>query len=648
MKIKNKVHGLVYTLAILLLLSGATHAQDKSISKELYQATGIPDCLKQDAHAVIRYTINEVTVLAPGKTVTKHHSLVTVLDEKGDSNGTLVLGYDKKFRSVNSMQMLVYDAEGKLLKKYNKSDAYDGSATDGVSIVTDARFLGIRHEISTYPTTIEVIYETSTNSYLDLSEWQIQPKETAVQNSVYKITVNSNAGFRYKNKNTSLIPQKQLVDGMDVYTWQVNNLKAVNTEDDVPAWRVTPRITFATNGFSYDGLPGDISSWQNYGKWYQKLNADVCTLSPQREAEVKQMVANLKTDQEKARFLYSYLQQNVRYVSVQLGIGGLKPFSATFVDQKKYGDCKALVNYMYAMLKAAGIRSHYAIVNAGTNEEPADPSFPADPFNHIILCVPFKGDTTWLECTSNTQPYGKLGTFTENRNALLITENGGQLVNTPRSTANDNQFNSQVHLTLDADGGAKAQVKILSTGEYRNLFVAGFPELNQEKQKEYLIRAYNFKQPTEFNFKQSADSAGVKEVDIDVDYDSFCDVSASNKKFYRPYVFDLWRLTLPPVDKRKADYYFDHPMQKTCTTVIDLPAGFEAESVPADVKLKFSYGNYEASYKYDAVKNEVISTVKFLLNQHVIPAARYTEMQQYMDNIARAQGKKLIIHRKAV
>jgi len=153
-------------------------------------------------------------------------------------------------------------------------------------------------------------------------------------------------------------------------------------------------------------LPGQLTSWQSYGKWQHDLNADVCTLSADRAAEIKKLTANLPGDKEKVKYLYEYLQHNVRYVNIKLGIGGLKPLSATFVDQKKYGDCKALSNYMVALLKSVNIPAYYAIVKAGDNEEPADPAFPADPFNHIIVCVPLKGDTTWLECTNNTQPFG--------------------------------------------------------------------------------------------------------------------------------------------------------------------------------------------------------------------------------------------------
>src|ERR1700761_4844233 len=264
------------------------------------------------------------------------------------------------------------------------------------------------------------------------------------------------------------------------------------------------------------GYAGEISTWQAYGKWQRALNFDVCSLTPEREAEIKKMTDTIRSDKDKAKFLYKYLQQNMRYVSVQLGIGGLKPFSATFVDQKKYGDCKALSNYMGALLKAVHIPSCYAIINAEPNQEPAELSFPSNPFNHVILCVPFKGDTTWLECTSSTQPFGKLGAFTENRRALIITDDGGKLVNTPRSTMQDNQFTSEAHIVLDADGGAKATVKILATGEYRSDYI-GLAYLKTDEQKEALLRTLNIKQPIAFNFKPAEDKNGTKEVDINLE-----------------------------------------------------------------------------------------------------------------------------------
>ncbi|WP_165852076.1 DUF3857 domain-containing protein [Mucilaginibacter terrenus] len=618
----------------------------QQVPKDAYLAAAIPDSLKEEANSVVRYSLEEMIVKGPGKATIKQHTIVTVLNEKGNDEASIALSYNRKFNTVGSFEMKVFGPMGNLLKKYHKSDMYDHSAVSGETIVTDDRVLLVGHTIASYPCTIEMTYDEDFKSLTDLSSWLIQDEEQSVQNAYCRINVASNAGFRYSLKNTTIKPEKAVDGESDVYTWKVSNLKAFKLEEGAQSWQVLPRIRFACGNFDYYGVPGDISSWQNFGKFIQMLNADVCNLSPKRIEEIRTMTADLKTDKEKVMFLYNYLQKNMRYVSVQLGIGGLKPFPASFVDEKKYGDCKALSNYMYALLKAVDIPAHYAIVRAGTNEEPADVSFPYNSFNHVIVCVPLKGDTTWLECTSTTQPFGKLSTFTENRNALLVTPDGGKLVNTPRSKEADNQFNSEVHISLLADGGARAKVKIMSSGVYRSDYIE-MASLKTDEQKEYLIRVMNMKQPSMLEYAPGKDADGVKEVELNLEYDKFCDITTGSKQFYRPRVFDLWRLTLPPAEKRRSAYFFEQPMQKACVTTIDLPEGFEVEMLPTNQTLKFTYGNYEVNYGYNSAKNQVVSTAKFNLSNQVIPAAKYKEMQEYIENIAKAQNKKLVIRRKA-
>ncbi len=637
---------LVFTIAACCFVRVKAYSQDKDIPQELYKASGIPDSLKDDANSVIRYNLEEYDVQGPGKAIYKSHSLVTILNQKGNHEAGIILHYNKKYSYVSSFEMRVYDADGKLIKKYRMSDMYEHAAEDGISIVTDDRIMEIGHTVANYPTTIEIIYEKDDNSLIGIGQWFIQEPEQSTQNSVCQVSISPNAGFRYLNKNTNIKPQKNVEADRDVYTWHVSNLKAFKLEEGAAPWRVLPVIEFSQNKFQYCGIPGDISTWQNYGKWQQSLNSDICTLSTERIQEIRKMTDTIKTDKGKAEFLYKYMQQNMRYVSIQLGIGGLKPFPATFVDEKKYGDCKALVNYMRALLKAVNINSYYAKINAGDNEEPADYSFPYDYSNHIILCVPFKNDTTWLECTNNTQPFGELGAFTENRNALIITEDGGQLISTPKSVAKENQFKSEAHILLEADGGAKTQIKILSTGEYRSLYI-GMSSVKMDEQKQFLLKNLHIKQPSVFDFESGKDSEGTKELTLNIEYDKFCDVMAGNKQFYRPLAFSLWEGTVPILEKRKTDYYFDCPVQKSCVTTIDLPAGFEIETLPGNASLKFTYGNYEINYVYNKDKNQVISTAKFVLNAQIIPASKYTEMQQYMDGVAKAQNKKLVIRKKA-
>jgi hypothetical protein len=646
MSVNKRLKYLLVFSTVCLANTLKGYGQDIVIPKSLYIASTIPDSLKENANSVVRYSDYAMTVKGRSKINIKQHSIVTILNEKADGEAIMQLFYNKKYDNYSSIEMRVYNEKGEQIKKYHKSDMYDGSATHGEDLVTDERFLGVKHTIANYPITIETSCEEDITSSLDLGSWDMQKKEQSVQNTSYSVSIENNSGFRYLNKNTSVKPIRVNNNNLVNYVWKVSNLKAIKLEEGAEQWRVLPQIYFAADLFEFYGTQGDFSTWKSFGKWQQTLNTDVSSLTPAREEEIRKMTDSIKTEKGKAKFLYNYMQQNMRYVSVQLGIGGFKPFPATFVDQKKYGDCKALSNYMSAMLKAVNIQSYYAIINAGPNEEPADLSFPNNRFNHVILCVPFKGDTTWLECTSSTQPFGKLGTFTENRAALIVTEEGGKLVNTPRSTMQDNLFNSEVHLQLGADGGAKVYIKILGTGGYRDEYI-GIESLKLDDQKKDYMGLFNMKQPSFFNFDPSSDKNGVKQININLEYDKFCDIMAGDKQFYRPHAFDLCAFTLPVEEKRKTDYYFEHPMQKSCITTIDLPAGFEVETLPANQSVKFTYGNYDVGYVYDAAKNQVISIAKFNLTNHVIPAAKYNELQQYLDAVAKSQNKKLVIRRKA-
>ena len=138
----------------------------------------------------------------------------------------------------------------------------------------------------------------------------------------------------------------------------------------------------------------------------------------------------------------------------------------------------------------------------------------------------------------------------------------------------------------------------------------------------------------------------VKEANLSLEYDKFCDVISGDKQFIRPWVLSFWNDSMPAEEKRRTDYYFEYPFKGSCITTIDLPTGFEVESMPANASLKFTYGNYDITYVYNKDKNQVVSTAKFVLNNQVIPATKYTEMQVYMDGVVKAQNKKLVIRKK--
>jgi hypothetical protein len=225
--------------------------------------------------------MDELTVKAPGREVLKHHSITTVLNEKGDDAGEVVLFYNRKYDTYTDIEIKIYSATGQVLKKYHKSDMYDRSASNDETIVTDDRILMLQHAIPSYPTTVEISYEEDISSFTDLGSWMIRPKaEVAVQTANCKVLVNPAVGFRYLPVNITVNPEKGTQGDLETYIWQVKNLKAVKPEENVLSWQLVQKVSFATNNFEYYGMPGSFDSWQNFGKWINNLNADVNALSP--------------------------------------------------------------------------------------------------------------------------------------------------------------------------------------------------------------------------------------------------------------------------------------------------------------------------------------------------------------------------------
>lgn len=207
---------------------------------------------------------------------------------------------------------------------------------------------------------------------------------------------------------------------------------------------------------------------------------------------------------EKVELLYAHLQKNKRYISIQLGIGGWQHYDAAYVANNDYEYCKALANFMYSLLKEAGIRSCYTLVSAGKRARKIIADFPAQQFNHLILCVPLQTDTMWLECTSQTLPAVYLSEFTYNRYALAIDEDGGRLVRTPNYWMIDNSQIRKLNVNLDRQGNLYLHSSSVYSGLQQDQYHDLINSPDKNKVKEILQHNLDFAtyEIAKFNYKE--------------------------------------------------------------------------------------------------------------------------------------------------
>ena len=453
-----------------------------------YGTTQIPDSLTQHADAVKREEELRIIIKGIDKAVIEHKYAITILNEAGARYAVYNNSYNK-MRGLSDIDGNLYDATGKHLKNVKRKDIADFYNDDDMSLVTDSRFKVHSFYYNDYPYTVEYEDEESLDGIFFLNSWVPQKNNTiAVQQSRFVIETPVNYKLRYKQFNYKGNPTI-VNDGKKViYTWEVKNLRAFKDEDFSPEWEeITTAVYLAPVEFKIDGYEGRMDKWQDLGKFVLQLNNGRDVLPENVKKDVHNLTDGLSTTKEKAFALYDYLQKNTRYISIQLGIGSWQPFDANYVATKKYGDCKALSNYMVSLLKEAGIKGYYVLVNADDEDlHGLWQDFPSPYFNHAIVCVPEKMDTLWLECTSQTIAPGYMGAGVGNRKALMIADDGGHVVNTPVYSPEDNKQIRTVSASIDSAGNLTANLVTEYTGIQQDIPHALIHEVNKDIRDKYL------------------------------------------------------------------------------------------------------------------------------------------------------------------
>jgi transglutaminase-like putative cysteine protease len=564
-----------------------------------YAVNTIPDSLLKGANMVMRSEDMRLEV-HKGEMVLYRKYALTILNESAAEYAWAVLNYDK-FRTVRSFEGSLYDAYGKSLKKVKNKDVQDVSAVSDISLYDDSRRKVHNFNHSTYPYTVEYEMELKISNTYSMPSWFAQRLPyMAVEKSSFTLIAAEDYKLRFKTFNIRPEPAVKAESGRKGYLWQARNLRAITPSYASPLWHeMTAAVYPAPEDFEMEGYKGNSSSWEQLGKFALALNEGRDKVPEDILAQVRSLTKDIADEKEKVKVLYHFLQKNTRYISIQRGIGGLQPFDAAFVAKKGYGDCKALSNYMFSLLKAVNIRSHYTLVKAGSDRDDRYllEDFPLDQFNHIILCVPFAKDTMWLECTSQTTAPGYMGAFTGNRKALLITDEGGKLVATPRYGVRDNVQSSSITGKISLEGNLELRVKTSYMGTQQDDIQGLVTTLSPEKVKKYLNERLDLStyDVNDFNYKERPGTLPAIDEQLAMNVSGYAAVSGK-RIFIFPNVLNRSTTRLND-EERIHDFVFGDEHREVDSVVLEVPPGYTLEAAPSDISLKSKYGLYTSTVK---------------------------------------------------
>lgn len=608
-----------------------------------YAVYRIAPSLIKNSNVVKRVDDREFILKNPGEAYFKRKYTLTILNEKGDEQAYFSQVYNR-FIEIRSIEGSLYDAAGKELKKVKNKDIQDLSGVDDNSLMDDNRYKVHDFYYKVYPYTICYEVEVKYNGTMFYPEWFPQTRSLmAVEQSRFIFSCPESYEFRYKAYQYTGEPAVTHSKDTKTYTWQIVNLPPIIGEPYSPnIRRVAPLVLFGPTEFEMQGYKGNMKSWQDLGRFIYSLRQGRDELPDDVKRTVHQLADGLSDPVEKVKVLYEYMQKNTRYISIQLGIGGWQPFDAKFVATKKYGDCKALSNYMFSLLKEAGIPSNYTVIRAGDSEEDIFSDFPSSQFNHVILCVPLRNDTVWLECTDQFRSAGYMGGFTGNRSALVVDESGGRLVQTPGYAMKDNQQVRNIKAILEDDGTLQVQVAGRYTCMQQDDLQGMLNRTNRDKMKEYLHEQLDFGtyEVSRFDYKEKKELLPVIEESLDISVRNYAAITGK-RLFIVPNVMTR-SYQKPDADTaRKYDVQLKFAYMDIDTVEIGLPKGYEAEAIPKDVVLTSAFGRYKSSVKLSGNKLVYYRSLERYSGR--FGAKNYGEFVTFCEAVYKADRSKVVL-----
>lgn len=609
-------------------------------AQQNYDADQIPKPLLAYSSAVVRYSDQEIEVKDLDNTIYHIKEAVTILNKNGDTHAEIAVWHNKS-NVIRYIKGAVYNAAGKLTGKFSERDFEDASAASNSSLFEDSRVKHFQPAVIDYPYTVEYEYEVRSKQTLNFYDWEPNPGTgVSVEKSYFSFTGKPDFKINYKEINSpnpvEITTDKQ---GLKTYAWHLGNLKSVKYEPYSPdPSKYLTTVKIAPEKFSYEGINGSFTNWQELGKWiYDKLLLGRDNLPDETVANMKQLVAGLTDPKLKAKKIYQYMQQKTRYVSIQVGIGGYQPFLASDVDRSGYGDCKALVNYTHALLKAADIESWYCVVKAGSRKKSFITDFPSmDQGDHVILCVSFKNDTTWLECTSQTIPFGFLGDFTDDRWVLACTPNGGKLMHTPKYTAAANTTTRTADLVIDGEGELSGTMTTKFGGtdyDIRDSFIdESYTEQLKAIKEAYPISNLDIEK---LEFAKAKNAEAVTTENIKLKAREFAALN-SGRYYFKVNLANRVNHAPDEVRNRNTDVYINRGYVEEDDISYMLPAGYHSDKLLLNKTIDKPFGKYTVSMHLNG--RQLVYKRHLQMNDGTYSKDNYQDLVDFYQAVADADG----------
>jgi hypothetical protein len=601
--------------------------------------------------AVVLYADEVVNVQSADKVRTTVRRAYKILRPGGRDYGFVVVPFESRAK-INNFHGWCIPAQG---KDYEVKDK-DGAEVSlpkvaGAELVSDVRAKVLQIPASDPGNIIGYEYEREEQPYALQDLWHFQAS-VPVRESHY--TLQLPAGWEYKATFLNSSEVKPSQSGSQ-WQWSVSDVKGLRGEEDMPPWNGVAGQMIVSYFPSGGSVPGKtFADWRQMGTWYTELIRGRAESSPAIKEKVAALTANASTPLDKMRALARFVQRDIRYVAIELGIGGWQPHPAQEVFEHHYGDCKDKTTLMSAMLHEIGIDSYYVVIN--TERGSVTPAVQAHlgAFDHVILAIkvpavlsdpslfavlhhPKLGDLLFFDPTNEVTPFGQIGGYLQANYGLLVGPDGGELVQLPKLPANMNSIQRTAKLTLTPEGTLAGEFNEVRLGDraaqQREALRLVTKDADRIKPIETLLsHSLSTFQITKATVANSQESSLPFEYHFSIVSPGYAK-TAGNLLLVRPRVVGMKSSgVLETKEPRQFPLEFDGPTLDTDTFEIALPQGYEVDDLPPALDLNYSFASYHS--KTEATGSILRYTRTFEIKELSVPLSKMDELKTFYRRIA--------------
>jgi hypothetical protein len=608
--------------------------------------------------AVLLYSETDVTVLSADRIKTQVREAYKILRPNGRYHGTLEVGFNPQ-RKIKTLHGWCIPAQGKDYEVKDKDGIERSSSADGGELISDVKYKVLHIPAPDPGNIVGYEYEIEEQPLFLQEMWRFQDLDP-VRETHYSLQLP--AGWEYKASWLNHEEVAPVQPGGNVSQWALHDVKGIRREPEMP-----PRdgvagsmiVSFFAPG---GGVLNGFANWADMGKWYTNLIGGRVEAS----AEIKQQVGTLTASKistlQKMQALATFVQRDIRYVAIELGIGGWQPHPAPDVYAHRYGDCKDKANLLRSMLREIGIDTYHVAIyterGAITLQTPAHHGF-----NHAILAIklpegltdpslvatidhPKLGRILFFDPTNDLIPFGQLPGYLQANYGLLVTPEGGELVALPQQPSTMNSISRTAHLTLDLKGTLKGDVQERRLGERASSERWRLRTISKDTDRikpiEELLAgslgSFQITKATLLNAQQTDQPFGFNYSFESPNYAK----NAGNLILVRPRVIGQKALGfLETKEARKFPIEFEEPTRDTDSFEITIPPGYVVDDIPPTVDADYGFASYHS--KTVVTGNVVDYTRTFEVKELSVPVSRADDLKKFYRIIASDERNTVVL-----